>query len=89
MYPNTTKAVVKALIRAAMWLDENDNANRPEAVEILSRPEYVGADYDVIANSMTGTFEFEKGDKREVSQTSTCSSATTRPTHSTPTRSGI
>ncbi len=64
--PNTTKAVTKALIRAAMWLDENDNANRPEAVEILSRPEYVGADYEVIAASMTGTFEYEKGDKREV-----------------------
>ncbi|MCV2882732.1 CmpA/NrtA family ABC transporter substrate-binding protein [Actibacterium sp. XHP0104] len=64
--PQTTLAVTKALIRAAMWLDENDNANRPAAVEILSRPEYVGADYEVIANSMTGTFEYEKGDKREV-----------------------
>ncbi|MEO0372157.1 MAG: CmpA/NrtA family ABC transporter substrate-binding protein, partial [Pseudomonadota bacterium] len=64
--PNTTKAVVKALIRAAIWLDENENQNRPEAVEILSRPEYVGADYDVIANSMTGFFEFEKGDKRDI-----------------------
>ncbi|MEO1138437.1 MAG: CmpA/NrtA family ABC transporter substrate-binding protein [Pseudomonadota bacterium] len=64
--PNTTLAVVKALIRAAIWLDENDNANRPEAVEILSRPEYVGADYEVIANSMTGFFEFEKGDKRDI-----------------------
>lgn len=65
-YPNTTIALTKALIRAAIWLDENDNANRPEAVEILSRSEYVGADYEVIANSMTGTFEFEKGDKREI-----------------------
>jgi nitrate/nitrite transport system substrate-binding protein len=65
-YPNTTARVVKALIRAAQWLDENDNANRPAAVEILSRSEYVGADYDVIANSMTGTFEYEKGDKRAV-----------------------
>jgi len=65
-YPNTHKAVVKALIRAAKWLDENDNANRPEAVEILARAEYVGADKEVIANSMTGTFEYEKGDKREV-----------------------
>ncbi len=64
--PNTTLALTKALIRAAMWLDENDNANRAEAVEILSRSEYVGADYEVIANSMTGTFEYEKGDKREV-----------------------
>ncbi|GGX38909.1 nitrate ABC transporter substrate-binding protein [Tateyamaria omphalii] len=62
--PNTTLALTKALIRAAIWLDENDNANRPEAVEILSRSEYVGADYDVIANSMTGFFEFEKGDVR-------------------------
>jgi nitrate/nitrite transport system substrate-binding protein len=58
--------VVKAMIRAAKWLDENNNANRPEAVKILSRPNYVGADYDVIANSMTGTFEYEKGDKRDI-----------------------
>ena len=65
-YPNTTLAITKALIRAAKWLDENENANRPEAVEILSRSEYVGADYEVIANSMTGTFEFERGDKREI-----------------------
>ncbi|WP_172300413.1 CmpA/NrtA family ABC transporter substrate-binding protein [Pseudoruegeria sp. HB172150] len=65
-YPNTTLAVTKALIRAAIWLDENDNANRMAAVEILSQPEYVGADAEVIANSMTGTFEYEKGDKREV-----------------------
>ena len=65
-YPNTTARVVKALIRAAKWLDENDNANRPAAVKILAQSNYVGADYDVIANSMTGTFEYEKGDKRSV-----------------------
>ena len=65
-FPNTTLAVTKALIRAAIWLDENDNANRMEAVEILSRPEYVGADQEVIAASMTGTFEFEKGDVRDI-----------------------
>ena len=63
-YPNTHKAVIKALIRAAKWLDENNDANREEAVKILARPEYVGADAKVIANSMTGTFEYEKGDKR-------------------------
>lgn len=64
--PNTTLAITKALIRAAQWLDENDNANRLEAVDILSRSEYVGADAEVIANSMTGTFEYEAGDKRDV-----------------------
>ncbi|WP_321348808.1 CmpA/NrtA family ABC transporter substrate-binding protein [Halopseudomonas oceani] len=64
--PNTHIAVVKALIRAAAWLDADNNANRAEAVQILSQPAYVGADAEVIANSMTGTFEYEKGDKREV-----------------------
>lgn len=65
-YPNTTIRFTRAMIRAAMWLDENNNANRPEAVKILSQSNYVGADYDVIANSMTGTFEYEKGDKRDI-----------------------
>jgi nitrate/nitrite transport system substrate-binding protein len=64
--PNTHVAVVKALIRAGQWLDES--RNRPEAVKILSQPNYVGADYQVIANSMTGTFEYEKGDKRPASE---------------------
>jgi len=64
--PNTHIAVVKAMIRAAKWLDAENNKNRPEAVKILSQSNYVGADYDVIANSMTGTFEYEKGDKRAV-----------------------
>jgi len=65
-YPNTTIRLTRALIRAAIWLDENNNANRPAAVKILSQSNYVGADYEVIANSMTGTFEYEKGDKRAV-----------------------
>jgi nitrate/nitrite transport system substrate-binding protein len=64
--PNTVLAMTKALIRAGIWLDANDNANRPKAVKILAKSEYVGADENVIANSMTGTFEYEKGDKRAV-----------------------
>ncbi len=63
--PNTAVAVTKALIRAGRWLDESP-ANRAEAVKILARSEYVGADEEVIAASMTGTFEFERGDKREM-----------------------
>jgi nitrate/nitrite transport system substrate-binding protein len=65
-HPNTHVRLVKALLRAGKWLDEENNRNRPEAVKILARPEYVGADAQVIANSMTGTFEYEKGDKRPV-----------------------
>ncbi|MAT71749.1 MAG: nitrate ABC transporter substrate-binding protein [Planctomycetaceae bacterium] len=66
--PQTHLAVIKALIRAGKWLDETDDAgklvNREEAARILSRPDYVGADYDVIKNSMTGFFYFQKTDKR-------------------------
>jgi nitrate/nitrite transport system substrate-binding protein len=61
--PNTHIAVVKALIRAGKWLDASPE-NRKKACEILSKPEYVGADYKVIANSMTGTWEYHKGDVR-------------------------
>jgi nitrate/nitrite transport system substrate-binding protein len=62
--PNTAIAVTKALIRAGKWLDKPEN--RKEAVEILSMSQYVGAPVEVLANSMTGTFEFEKGDKRKM-----------------------
>ncbi|AOW20356.1 CmpA/NrtA family ABC transporter substrate-binding protein [Urechidicola croceus] len=62
--PNTATAITKALIRAGKWLDTP--GNREEAVKILSKPQYVGADEVVLANSMTGTFEFEKGDKRSM-----------------------
>lgn len=66
--PKTNIAVTKALILAGKWLDATDAdgkyINREEAARILSKPNYVGADYDVIKNSMTGYFMFQKTDKR-------------------------
>jgi len=64
--PKTHLAIIKALIRASMWLDAENNKNRNEGVQMLSQKQYVGADYEVIANSMNGTFEYEKGDKRSL-----------------------
>lgn len=63
--PNTHIRVVKAMIRAAKWLDENNNANRSAAAKMISAAHYVGADYKVIANSMTGVFEYDRGDLRK------------------------
>ncbi|HEY8899274.1 MAG TPA: CmpA/NrtA family ABC transporter substrate-binding protein [Chthoniobacterales bacterium] len=63
--PKTHIAIVKALIRACKWLDDSTE-NRKEACKILSQPQYVGADEKVIANSMTGTFEYAPGDVREL-----------------------
>ena len=64
-YPETTAAMLRAIIRAQQWLDADDGANRAEAVDILSRSNYVGADPEVIAASMTGKFTFERGDTRD------------------------
>ena len=69
-HPNTHLALVKALIRAGKWLDEKDASgeliNREDACLILSRSDYVGADYEIIKNSMTGFFYFQKSDRREM-----------------------
>ncbi|MEM9882131.1 MAG: CmpA/NrtA family ABC transporter substrate-binding protein [Planctomycetota bacterium] len=68
--PQTMLAVTKALIRAGKWLDETDAdgnlVNREEACRLLSRSDYVGADFEVIKNSMTGTFIFQRTDVREM-----------------------
>jgi nitrate/nitrite transport system substrate-binding protein len=63
--PNTHLAMVKALIRAAQWLDASP-ANRKEAAALISQSQYVGADVRVISSSMTGTFEYAPGEKRAV-----------------------
>ncbi len=63
-YPATTAAILRAVIKAQQWLDADGGANRAEAVKILSQPNYVGADEEVIGASMTGKFTFEPGDTR-------------------------
>lgn len=68
--PLTLIALTKALIRAGKWLDETDSSgkfvNRVEACRILSQPNYVGADFEIISKSMTGTFTFQKTDVRDM-----------------------
>lgn len=58
--PETTKAMIKAVIEAGMWLDASWE-NRKEASKILSSKSYVNAPTDVIDNSMTGTYMFTNG----------------------------
>ncbi|MCB1792461.1 MAG: ABC transporter substrate-binding protein, partial [Gammaproteobacteria bacterium] len=54
--PNTHTAVVKALIEACQWLDEQQH--RVEAAEILSRGRYVNAPVDVIEKSLAGHLQY-------------------------------
>ena len=63
--PRTVQALIRALIRASMWLDADGGKNRPEAVKLLALPKYVGADEKVLMASMTGKFTFGDGDTRD------------------------
>ena len=63
-HPETTKAVMKAVIEAQMWLDASWE-NRKEAAKILSKPNYVKAPVNVLEKSMTGTFQYLKGQDSE------------------------
>ena len=64
-HPVTHLKLVKALIRAGAWLDQDNNQNRAEAAQMISAPHYVGADAAIIKRSMTGEFEFAPGDIRK------------------------
>jgi nitrate/nitrite transport system substrate-binding protein len=60
--PKTVQGLLRALLRAQMWLDAEGGKNRPEAVKILAKPNYVGADEKVLMASMTGKFTFGAGE---------------------------
>lgn len=62
---DASTALTKALIRASERPDADDVANRARVVEILSLPEYVGADDAAVADSMGGHFGYQKGDVRD------------------------
>jgi len=63
--PKTVQALLRAIIKAQQWLDADGGKNRAEAVKILAKSAYVGADPEVIAASMTGKFTFAPGDTRD------------------------
>ncbi len=63
--PKTAQALLRALIRASMWIDAENGKNRPETVKIIASPKYVGADEKVLLASMTGKFSFAEGDTRD------------------------
>jgi ABC-type nitrate/sulfonate/bicarbonate transport system substrate-binding protein len=60
-HPNTHKAVLKALLEAAQWIDRPEN--RMEVVEIVSRREYVNAPSDVVKMSMIGSFRYGRDEE--------------------------
>lgn len=52
-YPETLQALIRALLRAAIWCDEP--ANRAELGSILAGPDYLAAPVEVVSQSLLGS----------------------------------
>jgi nitrate/nitrite transport system substrate-binding protein len=61
--PNTVKAVLRALHEASVWLD--DQKNRPELAEIVSRPTYINCPKELILSRLLGQYDFGDGRKKQ------------------------
>lgn len=58
-HPRTHRALVRAMIEANQWMD--DPANRMQVVKWISQRQYVNAPEEVVAKSMTGTYDYGNG----------------------------
>ena len=57
--PKTVKAVLKALHEASVWLD--DMKNRPEQCDIVSKPNFINCDKDIILGRLLGKLDYGDG----------------------------
>ena len=60
--PKTVKAVLKGLHEASVWLDDLDN--RPEQCDIVSKPNFINCQKEVILGRLLGDLDY--GDGRKV-----------------------
>ena len=58
-YPRTHRALVRAVVRTAAWLDSHEN--REFAADTIAAPEYVGAPAEVIRRTLSGRFCYQPG----------------------------
>jgi nitrate/nitrite transport system substrate-binding protein len=64
-HPNTLQAVLRALLRAAVWCDEP--RNRAELGVILAGPDYLAAPVDVVSQSLVGSPPYSPDEPGEAS----------------------
>jgi len=62
-HSNTHKALIKALIDAAAWIDTKEN--RDETAEIVSREEYTNIPVDIISPPLAGQYKYHAGAQSE------------------------
>ena len=57
--PKTVKAVLKGLHETSVWLD--DMGNRPEQCAIVSKPNFINCDKDIILGRLLGKLDYGDG----------------------------
>jgi nitrate/nitrite transport system substrate-binding protein len=62
-YPNSVKAVLKALQEASVWLDKLEN--RPEQAQIVSKATYINCPPQQIVGRLKGEYDFGDGRKKK------------------------
>src|SRR5574341_42345 len=62
--PKTVKAVIRAVVEAGQYIDKMEN--RPQVAEVVSRPQYINTQKEVILGRMLGQYDY--GDGRPVEQ---------------------
>lgn len=58
-HPKTVKAILKGLHDASVWLD--DDANRPEQVAIVGKPNYINCAPEIILGRLLGKLDYGDG----------------------------
>ena len=56
--PATLRAVLRALLKAAIWADEP--GNRPDLAAMLAQPRYVDAPEEIVRQSLIGAFPYAR-----------------------------
>ncbi len=61
-FPNTHRALLRAVLRACRWLDQR--SHRSEAAELLADGGYIEASASTLARGLTGAFEYSPSRRR-------------------------
>src|SRR5438128_7676828 len=57
--PKTVKAVIRAVVEANQYIDQMEN--RPHVAEVVSRPQYINTQKEVILGRMLGQYDYGDG----------------------------
>ena len=61
--PKTVKAILKAMVEASQYIDKMEN--RPHVVEVVSRPQYINTQKEIILGRMLGDYDYGDGKKEK------------------------